>query len=61
MCAFIDSLTSLPLSFKCAAQELDLNPCGGTHLQSLSELQLLKVTEPEDGCRHFLAVTLRPL
>ena len=22
---------------------LDLNPCGGTHVRSLSELQLLKV------------------
>lgn len=24
-------------------ETLDLNPCGGTHLRSLSEIQLLKV------------------
>jgi Ser-tRNA(Ala) deacylase AlaX len=24
-------------------ETLDLNPCGGTHLRSLSEIQLIKV------------------
>jgi alanyl-tRNA synthetase len=38
--------------------DLDLNPCGGTHLQSIAEIQLLKIVgvEKDRGAQYFCAL-----